>query len=95
MSDPEAVRPYAEPAKERGCIWIHLTEDMATSIASGYVPNSVKSVLRQMLDHALEDERRVARPVPKAGRKERRRSVARGQGELKCRTGSNAEKSTS
>lgn len=45
--------------------WLRLTEAQATDLASGYVRNSVKSMIRELLDHHLEDERRAARPLPK------------------------------
>ena len=62
--DPHELRPYAEHDRDRECFWLHLTEDQASALASGYVPNGVKSVLRELLDYALEDLRRAERPVP-------------------------------
>lgn len=61
-------RPYGERSLDRECYWLHLTEDQASAMAGGYVPNSVKSVLRELLDYALQDELRAARPVRKAKR---------------------------
>lgn len=56
-------RPYAECDTEREVIWLHLTEDQASAMAGGYVPNGVKSVLRELLDYELEDQRRADRPL--------------------------------
>ncbi len=43
-----------------------LTEAQACEMAAGYVPNSIKAQLREMLDFQLEDQRRAERPVRKA-----------------------------
>ena len=72
--DCEDPRPEAERDLETGRFWIHLTETQAAMCASGYVPASVKSVLRELLDYALEDERRAARPVPRKTAPRRKRS---------------------
>ena len=68
MNEDVEQRPYAERDTERECYWLHLTEAQATDLASGYVTNAVKSVLRELLDFRLEDERRAERPVRKAKR---------------------------
>lgn len=60
---PEVVKGQAND--EPGSIWILLTENQAEAVSSGYVPRSVKSALREMLDCDLEDQRRAERPTPK------------------------------
>lgn len=60
--------PYVEADLERQCIWLHLTEQQAEDLASGYVSAATKSRLRELLDYRVEDERRAARPVRKARR---------------------------
>lgn len=67
--DPVEQRPYGELDVEREAYWLHLTEAQATAVAGGYVPNSVKSVLRELLDYELIDDARAARPVTKTKRK--------------------------
>ena len=57
------VRPEGERDLDAQTIWIHLTEDQAEAMASGYVPRAVKSILRELLDSELEDQRRADRPV--------------------------------
>lgn len=47
------LRPYAERDLDREAYWLHLTEAQAECLASGYVPNGVKSVLRELLDYEL------------------------------------------
>jgi hypothetical protein len=59
----EDVRPEAQFDLERGVIWLHLSEAQAEDVASGYVPRSIKCVLRELLDYAEEDIRRAERPV--------------------------------
>ena len=61
-----AERPEAEYDLDRQCLWVHLTEQQATDVASGYVPNAVKSVIRELLEFREEDERRPARPIQAA-----------------------------
>lgn len=56
-------RPYAEHDRDRECFWLHLTEDQASAMAGGFVPNGVKGVLRELLDYAVEDLKRAERPV--------------------------------
>lgn len=69
LTDPSIEqRPYAERDVDRECYWLHLTEAQATAMASGYVPNGTKSVLRELLDCDLEDQKRAERPVPKKRR---------------------------
>ncbi len=46
-------------------VTITLSEDQATDLASGYVNGAVKSMIRELLDYAEEDQRRAARPVKK------------------------------
>ena len=46
--------------------YVLLNDEQALDIASGYVPNAVKAMVRTMLDWREEDERRAARPVRKA-----------------------------
>lgn len=68
MPDTDA-RPYAERDLDREAFWLHLTEDQASAMAGGYVPNGVKGVLRELLDYELEDLKRSERPVAKGKRK--------------------------
>ena len=58
-------RPYGERVvdPEREGLWLHLMPSQAEVLASGYVPGSVKSVLRELLDYELEDLKRADRPV--------------------------------
>ena len=68
MLDPNIEhRPYGERVldPERECLWLHLTPSQAEALASGYVPASVKSVLRELLDYELEDLKRAERPLVK------------------------------
>lgn len=66
MSDPLEVRPdHAERDGHTHRISIVLSEEQATAMAGGYVPNSVKGILRELLDYELEDLRRAERPVTK------------------------------
>lgn len=58
-------RPYAEHDRDREAFWVHLTEAQAEALASGYVPLGTKSVLRELLDYDLEDQRRADRPIEK------------------------------
>lgn len=58
-------RPEAQMDAETRGISLVLTEDQAEALASGYVPRSVKSILRELLDFELEDLRRSERPVAK------------------------------
>lgn len=61
---PRDERPLdAELDTQTHRITVTLTEEQATALAGGYVSNSVKSMLRELLDWELEDERRAARPV--------------------------------
>ena len=64
-TDPLERRPYAERNLDAECYWVHLSEDQASAMAGGYIPNGVKSVLRELLDYALEDQKRADRPLPK------------------------------
>jgi hypothetical protein len=50
-----------------------LTEAQAVDMAGGYVPNSVRAMLRAMLDWQDDDRRRAERPTPPP----RRRTKAR------------------
>jgi len=59
-------RPYAERDTDREAYWLHLTELQAQAMADGFMPHGVRSVLRELLDCTLEDERRADRPVQKA-----------------------------
>ncbi len=68
MTPDVDARPTAERDLDRECYWLHLTEDQASAMAGGYVPNGVKGVLRELLDYQIEDERRAARPVTKRKR---------------------------
>ena len=43
--------------------------DQAEAMAGGYVPRSVKSILRELLDYELELQRCADRPVSKPKRK--------------------------
>lgn len=71
MADADAVERRPERAEmdtQTHRITICLNEDQAEAMAGGYVPASVKSMLRELLDFRLEDERRAVRPVSKAKR---------------------------
>ena len=72
--DPVEVRPFGEYDVERATVWPHLTEVQATAMSGGYVPNSVKGVLRELLDYRLIDETRAERPIAKP--KRRRKAAA-------------------
>lgn len=64
IDDPRLEqRPEAQLDAQQHLITIILTEDQAEAMASGYVPRSVKSILRELLDYELEDLRRSERPV--------------------------------
>lgn len=68
MTTPDAdLQAELEPRMaERGPVfWIEVSEQQATDIASGYVPNAVKAMVTCMLDFRRQDELRAARPVPK------------------------------
>jgi hypothetical protein len=43
--------------------YVLVTEEQADDLASGYVPASVRAMVRTMLDWQDEDRRRAARPV--------------------------------
>ncbi len=66
-----ALEEPSEAALDRDTwrISVTVTEAQAVAMAGGYVPNSVKSILRELLDYAEEDERRAARPLLKKARK--------------------------
>jgi hypothetical protein len=50
---------------EHGTEWyVLLNDDQAADLASGFVPQSVKAMVRCMLDWRDEDRRRAERPVP-------------------------------
>jgi hypothetical protein len=63
--------PEAELHLDSGMYWLRLTEDQAEHIAGGYVPRSVKAILRELLDYQLEDERRAGRPIRGRGSRAR------------------------
>lgn len=67
MIDPDRLeqRPTAQLDVVTHGITVTINEEQAESLASGYVPRSVKSILRELLDFELEDQRRSERPVPK------------------------------
>lgn len=65
----EARPELAEMDTQTHRISIVLSEEQATAMAGGYVPNSVKSMLRELLDWSLEDLRRAERPMVKAKRR--------------------------
>ena len=67
--DPRERRPEASRELDTGVLWIQLNEDQAEAMAGGYVPRSVKSILRELLDYELEYQRCADRPVPKPKRK--------------------------
>jgi hypothetical protein len=69
MNDVEARPELAEMDTQTHRISVVLSEEQATALASGYVPNAVKSILRELLDYELEDLRRAARPVVKSRRR--------------------------
>lgn len=50
--------------------YVLLTEAQALDIASGYVPNSVKAMVRTMLDWQDDDRRLAARPIHHKRKKE-------------------------
>ncbi len=63
-------RPAASPVnlEERNAehgteFYVLVTEGQALDLASGYVPDSVKAMVRAMIEWREEDERRAARPV--------------------------------
>lgn len=66
FADHVEDRPEARVDINTHQITICVTEDQAECLAGGYVPRSVKSILRELLDYALEDLRRAERPLPKA-----------------------------
>lgn len=64
LADQLEQRPdHAELEADTQWITIRLNVEQAEAMAGGYVPRSVKSILRELLDFELEDLRRSERPV--------------------------------
>ena len=67
--DPALQADLAQRNEEHQTEWYILVNDaQAEDLASGFVPQAVKAMVRCMLDWRAEDERRAARPVPRKGR---------------------------
>lgn len=66
FADHVEDRPEASLETTTRTITIQLTADQAECLSGGYVPRSVKSILRELLDYELLDLTRAERPLPKA-----------------------------
>ena len=53
----------------QGNYWLLLTEAQAVDIASGYVPNAIRAMTRELLEFKEDLERKAARPVRKTRRR--------------------------
>lgn len=71
--DPVLRAELAQRNAERATEWyVLVTDDQAEDLAAGFVPHSVKAMVRTMLDWREADRRAALRPVRAAKKKERK-----------------------